>query len=298
MGLACYGRSRNRGRCGARGSLLELGQTEGRSGEGSASADEVVALLRHLGRTDKAPLLLVEQPGGLRCSCRANVSAQPGVHCTGRHEYFGAQVLRRTPRRTLGSEAPERYDPVMGVTGATWPLIGRQEELTAVKVTMDDASVSGLVLAGTAGCARAAGYLLGPDRADAGLAVQHLLEHDRLKVAGRGDLHGVRHGPYEHAAAGAAEGRARSLARASRVGIGVEVGAHAAWHVVEVEQLGDALRAWSSVILGAFQRSLPGRPAEPTAAYLQPGARNQIDATAAAEVMRRGPGGGPAPAGG
>jgi hypothetical protein len=39
----------------------------------------------------------------------------------------------------------------MGVIGATWPLVGREEELTAVKVAMDDASVSGVVLAGTAG---------------------------------------------------------------------------------------------------------------------------------------------------
>jgi hypothetical protein len=38
----------------------------------------------------------------------------------------------------------------MGVIGATWPLVGREEELIAVKVAMDDASVSGVVLAGTA----------------------------------------------------------------------------------------------------------------------------------------------------
>jgi DNA-binding NarL/FixJ family response regulator len=39
----------------------------------------------------------------------------------------------------------------MGVIGAAWPLVGREEELAAVKVAMDDASVSGVVLAGTAG---------------------------------------------------------------------------------------------------------------------------------------------------
>jgi DNA-binding CsgD family transcriptional regulator len=39
----------------------------------------------------------------------------------------------------------------MGVMGAAWPLVGREQELTAIRVAMDDASVSGVVLAGAAG---------------------------------------------------------------------------------------------------------------------------------------------------
>ncbi|HEY2957803.1 MAG TPA: LuxR C-terminal-related transcriptional regulator [Actinomycetota bacterium] len=35
--------------------------------------------------------------------------------------------------------------------GAAWPLVGRGEELTAIQAAMDDAAVSGVVLAGTAG---------------------------------------------------------------------------------------------------------------------------------------------------
>jgi DNA-binding NarL/FixJ family response regulator/DNA-binding transcriptional ArsR family regulator len=39
----------------------------------------------------------------------------------------------------------------MGVMGAAWPLVGREQELTAVHAAMDDATVSGVMLAGTAG---------------------------------------------------------------------------------------------------------------------------------------------------
>lgn len=57
----------------------------------------------------------------------------------------------RPTGQTLGTQGSEQYDPVMGAMRATWPLVGRNEELAAIQGATEGPGLSGVVLAGAAG---------------------------------------------------------------------------------------------------------------------------------------------------